>query len=327
MFRIPDPELQISFSVALADIRQMYLQEALSETIKTLDITEIDKQLGEMVPKESLRDLAIHGLRGELIFPVPYILRANPRLLGYYRLLYGYSQKEFYTTATGVSRFKILESRGTISDALDADIDDLCMSLVDAGVMLLDGIGTGRVSSGFLDDLTLLTVGPQLRGGANVKKGAAGIVKVFDAIHEIVRTATVSATPNRIEIKNAAERKVLIEFAPDPDIIIREEMDSGTYRHLIAIEVKAGSDFSNIHNRLGEAEKSHQKARDDDYNECWTVVNVDRIDMVVARRESPSTSRFYRISDITSGVGAEFEDFRNRVISLTGIKSSPSGSI
>ena len=89
------------------------------------------------------------------------------------------------------------------------------------------------------------------------------------------------------------------------------------------IEVKAGEDFSNIHNRIGEAEKSHQKARARGFVECWTVVNVDRLDMAMARRESPSTNRFYRLSAIVSRVGDEYTDFRNRVISLTGIKVSP----
>ena len=97
-------------------------------------------------------------------------------------------------------------------------------------------------------------------------------------------------------------------------------MSKGRYDKKIAIEVKAGSDFSNIHNRIGEAEKSHQKARAAGYVECWTVVNVDKVDIETARRESPTTNRFYRISDILSETGAEFEDFRHRVISLTGIK-------
>ena len=164
-----------------------------------------------------------------------------------------------------------------------------------------------------------MTLGPQLRGGANVRKGVAGIVKVFDAIHDIVKAAVIKAEPSRIEIKNAAGRTILIEFAPDPDIIIREEMVPGSYRELIAVEVKAGSDFSNIHNRIGEAEKSHQKARSSGYVECWTVVNVDKIDITMAHKESPSTNRFYRIWDIVKGSGAEYQDFRNRIISLTGI--------
>ena len=187
--------------------------------------------------------------------------------------------------------------------------------------MLLAGLGVSRINRALLDDLTLLTLGPQLRGGANVKKGAVGIGNVFDAIHDIVRRAVTRATANRIEIENAAGRTVLIESAPDPDIIIREEIAKGEYRELIAIEVKGGSDFSNIHNRIGEAEKSHQKARAAGYVECWTMVNVDKIDIPMARQESPTTNRFYRISDLTSNTGTEYQDFRNRVISLTGIKT------
>jgi hypothetical protein len=104
-----------------------------------------------------------------------------------------------------------------------------------------------------------------------------------------VHASVVKVEETRIEIKNAAGRTVLIEFAPDPDIIIREEMRPGHFRELIAIEVKAGSDFSNIHNRIGEAEKSHQKAKHSGYVECWTVVNVDKVDTTMARKESPST--------------------------------------
>jgi hypothetical protein len=96
-------------------------------------------------------------------------------------------------------------------------------------------------------------------------------------------------------------------------------MRAGSFRHLIAIEVKAGSDFSNIHNRVGEAEKSHQKAKEAGYVECWTVVNVDKIDVTMARRESPTTNRFYRISDLISVSGNEYQDFKDRVVSLTGI--------
>lgn len=321
MFKIPDPELQIDFYAVLAKIRGEYLQDALAATVKKLDVTEIDKALAVLVPRLSLATLASHGLRGELMFPVPLILAENPRLLGYYRLLYGFSQKEFYTTETGVSRFQSMEKRGVLSAANAAVLADLCQALAGAGTLLLNGIGAKRISQALLDDLTLLTLGPQLRGGANVKKGAAGIVMVFGAIRDIVKAAVKEATVNRIEIENAAGRRVLIEFASDPDIIIREEMSRKNFRELIAIEVKGGSDFSNIHNRIGEAEKSHQKAKACGYVECWTVVNVDRIDMEMAKRESPTTNRFYRISDLVNGNGLEYQDFRSRVISLTGIRS------
>ncbi len=318
--RIPPPDLQIEFSVALAEIRRLYLQEALGDTVRTINIAALDKQLGQLVPPDALAKMAAHGLRAELIFPVPTLLKANPHLLGYYRLLYGFSQKIFYTAETGVGPFKSMEMRGVLSTALEPQLEPLCKELIQCGRALLDGIGPTRISRDLLDDLTLLTVGPQLRGGANVKRGAVGIVKVFEAIHAIVKSATVGFNETQITVKNAAGRTVYVEFAPDPDIVIREEMAPASFAEKIAIEVKAGEDFSNIHNRIGEAEKSHQKARARGFVECWTVVNVDRLDDKMARRESPSTNRFYRLSAIVSGTGAEYTDFRNRVISLTGIK-------
>jgi hypothetical protein len=319
---VPDPELQASFASALSEIRAAYLQDALREAVITLAVPAIDAELAEFVPAHSLTTLAGHGLRGEMMFPVPSLLRANPRLLGYYRLLYGYSQKEFYGGATGIGRFRGMEDRGAIRVGIDDALDDLCRELCKAGALLLAAISNAKVSAVLLDDLTLLTLGPQLRGGANVRKGSAGIRTVFNAIHEIVESAVTSLTGTQITIVNAAGRTVLIEFAPDPDIIIREEMRTGQYRQLIAIEVKAGSDFSNIHNRIGEAEKSHQKAKSAGYVECWTVVNVDKIDVMMAHRESPSTNRFYRVSDIVSAQGDDYQDFRDRVISLTGIAST-----
>lgn|SRR5574341_99429 len=320
-FNIPTPELQIDFSFALAEIRNLYLQEALSKTIRTLTIAEIDKELAAFVPSPYLASLASHGLRGELLFPVPVVLKANPVLLGYYRLLLGFSQKEFYTTKTGASSFRALEEKGRLAEKTSAQLQNLCSALIESCCALLDGIGPARISRELLDDLTILTLGPQLRGGANVKKGTAAIVRVFKVIHAIVKHAAQKALTSQIVIRNAAGRKVLIEFAPDPDIIIREEMSADNYRNMIALEIKGGTDFSNIHNRLGEAEKSHQKARSAGYVECWTVVNVDRIDMDLAKKESPLTNRFYRLSGLESGKSEEFADFKNRIISLTGIAS------
>jgi hypothetical protein len=320
-FHVPVPELQIDFSFALAEIRNLYLQDALSKTIRTLTIAEIDKELAAFVPSSYLSELASHGLRGELLFPVPIVLRANPVLLGYYRLLLGFSQKEFYTAKTGASPFKMMEEKGRLTEKAAAQLQDLCQALIASGCALFDGIGSARLSRELLDDLTILTLGPQLRGGANVKKGTAAIVRVFKVIHSIVKHAAMKALASQIVIRNAAGRKVLIEFAPDPDIIIREEMSKDNYRNMIALEIKGGTDFSNIHNRLGEAEKSHQKARIAGYVECWTVVNVDRIDIDLAKKESPSTNRFYRLSELESRAGEEYADFKNRIISLTGIAS------
>ncbi|KAF0220738.1 MAG: type II site-specific [Geobacteraceae bacterium] len=234
---VPSPQLQIDFSFALAQIRSLYLQDALFATIETMDLAIVDRELNKHVPKKCLNALARHGLRGELLFPVPSVLAHNPRLLGYYRRLLGISQKEFFSTETGISPFRRMEDQGIISKSVQERLHELCRALIYASSELLEGIGVDRVSKELLDDLTLLTVGSQLKGGANVKIGAAGTFKVFEIIHDIVRHAAVTSNPKEIEIRNAAGRKVLIEFAPDPDIIIREEMAKDNFRNIIAIEV------------------------------------------------------------------------------------------
>lgn len=206
--------------------------------------------------------LAQYGLRAELLFAVPAVLEANPYLLGYYRLLMGYSQKEFYgrDKGFGVGYFKSMEEKGKTSKTAAADLPDLCVAFCATASALLAGVGPLRVSRELLDDLTLLTVGPQLRGGANNQRGTDGIVQVFEIIREIVAHAAAEVRESAIEVNSATGRPFLIEFAPDPDIIIREEMEHQHYRNVVAIEVKSGTDVSNIHNRIGEAEKSHQKA-------------------------------------------------------------------
>lgn len=61
--------------------------------------------------------IASFGLRGEVFIPVPCVLRANPYLLGYYRLLLGLSQKETYNKGP-FGRFKAMEERGEIPGKL-----------------------------------------------------------------------------------------------------------------------------------------------------------------------------------------------------------------
>lgn len=249
-FNLPPPDLQVTFALKLIDVRSHILQDALKSTVRTLDIEALDKELARLAPKAGLSTLASHGLRGELVFPVPLVLAKSPRLLGYYRLLFGYSQKLFYTSATGFGRFKSMEDRGVVSERNMADLSEMCKHLSDIGVMLLAGVGSKSVSDQFLDDLTLLTLGPQFRGSANVDIGAEGIEVAFGIIREIVREAIEDENENQLKLKNAAGRVVHIEVAADPDIRIVEIMTSGSERHLIAIEVKGGRDFSNIHNRV-----------------------------------------------------------------------------
>ena len=116
------------------------------------------------------------------------------------------ARKSFTPLKPAFPGFQNMEKKGYFTAATKAEIPALCEAMIPAGESLLDGIGAKRLSRELLDDLTLLTSGPQLRGGANVKRGAAGIVKVFGAIHDIVRKAAINAVATRIEIKNAAGR-------------------------------------------------------------------------------------------------------------------------
>jgi len=101
-----------------------------------------------------------------------------------------------------------MEERGYVSDLLAAKLPELCEGFAQAGALLLAGIGTVRLSATLLDELTLLTLGPQLRGGANVRKGTAGIQTVFNAIHQIVQHSVYEMGATQIKIQNAAGRMV-----------------------------------------------------------------------------------------------------------------------
>lgn len=276
------PNTQVGFANTLKELRETFLQDALATTVAVMEINILDSELHEYVNNGSLQTLATHGMRGELLFAVPSILEKNPRLLGYYRLLLGYSQKGFYTAATGAGMFKSLEEKGSLSQKQRSALPELCRALNLSAKYMLEHLEDQMISSGFFDQLTLLTLGPQLRGGANVQKGTSAISQVFDVVYQIVSASVVRSNSRCIELKNNSGRTVYIQFAADPDIVIREELATDKYRNLVAIEVKGGQDYSNIHNRVGEAEKSHQKAKKDGYVECWTVVNVDRIDMNMA---------------------------------------------
>lgn len=317
--RLEKPSTQIEFARALSSIRQTHLQDALLSSVSLLDIKNIDTELHLFADDTSLQVLARHGIRGELLFAVPCLLLNNPHLLGYYRLLLGYSQKSFYTSSSGIGMFKSMEERGTISPRQCTSLPSLCYALNENASVLLESLIEDQISRSFFDQLTLLTLGPQLRGGVNVKRGSSATLQVFQILLSIIGPAVIRSDSHNIELKNKADRRVLIQFAADPDIVIREEINNGLFRNLVAIEVKGGQDYSNIHNRIGEAEKSHQKAKKSGYIECWTIVNVDSFDLSMAKRESPTTNHFFRISQISNPNTEEGITFSSEIRSIISI--------
>ncbi len=319
-FETPLPDTQINFFHRLEEIKKSMLQEALFETLESADIGKIDRQLRKYVVNSDLQLLAKYGLRGEIIFAVPYLLELNPSLIGYYRLLLGLPQKSFYSGERGLGFgfFKSMESKGTISNDQKKELHECCKALVASASILLKSINEASISQSLFRDLTLLTLGSQLRGGRNNALGNAATKMVFELIKQIVKPAIISSTNTELILKNAAGREIVIKFASDPDIVVIEKLQSGKYKNRIAIEIKGGTDTANAHNRLGEAEKSHQKAKNAGFIECWTLIGA-KVDQETANKESPTTNRLYHIPYIMDEDSSEYQDFKENIIALVGI--------
>jgi hypothetical protein len=319
---LPSSNLQASIASELEEIRKLFLQQALAETVRRFDLRNINAELDALVPQNDLAQLASRGIRGELLFAVPCLLRANPKLLGYYRLLLGFSQKEFYNKSK-LARLEALESKGELPSRVAGEMEELCRALVTRASEMANAIGFSRITKELLDDLALLTLGPQLRGSRNTRIGKAANAAVFKIIERIVHHALSTSTGTKLKLSNASGRSVTIAFSADPDISVTEEISSKTVKSVVAIEIKGGADKSNIWNRLGEAEKSHQSAKQRGFVEFWTIYNVPDLDREKAREKSPTTTRFYSLIELSNATSDAFADFRDRLISLVGIKAAP----
>ena len=273
-FRILPPDLQVSFYYKLKEIRSVYLNEALKEAVGKASIAEIDAELNHHVSPEALKRVATFGVRGEILFPVPVLLRIDPFLLGYYRLLYGFSQKEFYKPP--FSRFRDMEDSGSIPDRVSKFIPDLALSLIRTGELLVENID--KISLNIVHELQLLTYGPLLRGSHNTSLGSAAEKEVKDAIRSILaRRVEIQEATHNMRFSNPKGEVIQLIFSGDPDVSIFVNETGEDAVPKLSIEIKGGTDFSNIHNRLGEAEKSHIKANDAGFEECWTIMAVQSL--------------------------------------------------
>lgn len=314
-FPVLVPTLQLGFYQRLEEARRAHLLPALLDHVGRLDMKKLHRDLYDLVGNERLSHVARKGIRGELVFPVPYLLTSKPTLIGYYRLLLGFSQKEFYKGP--FSRFKRMENDNDLTSATAKLLRPMCESLVESAWILVNGLP--ELSHNTLTALTLLTLGPQLRGSRNVNLGMEAIRTAFAMIKAIVSDHIIEEDENYLEVESAAGRIYRIEFSPDPDIAIRQSLADGRLRNRIAIEVKGGTDFSNVHNRLGEAEKSHQKAKAEGFTQCWTVINVSDIDRSVWKQETPTTNELFYLEAIADVRSTEHARFKEYLISELGI--------
>jgi len=319
------PATQIDFYARLQAVKERYLHNALKETIEaaTFDLPTLDGELALFADATSLKRLASFHLRGETFLPVPYLLKRNAHLLGYYRLLYGFSCKAFYDQGP-FKRFQRMEDDGLVDPRTEPSLPTLCRSLRATGGMLVEAIKS--VSRGTVFELQLLTLGPQFKGGGNVKVGQGAIDTFFTLLKSLLSPYNPKVKGRQLGFVNDSKLRVVVRVASDPDVSITQQLDAEE-RKLVAIELKGGTDASNIWNRLGEVEKSHLKAKAKGFNELWTVTRVDLTTVPAlenkARAQSPSTTRFFFLDRIVDSTTPEAVTFRQVLGSMMGVRLAP----
>ncbi len=141
---------------------------------------------------------------------------------------------------------------------------------------------------------------------------------VFIAIKEIVKKHIVKEEQRRLTIRNASGRTVVIAISSDPDVSIVEMV--GVAEHLkVAIEVKGGADVSNAHNRAGEAEKSHLKAKQKGYRDFSTIISKKGLALAKLQRESQTTTMWFDAVEALGRKGKDWNQFQERLAGAIGI--------
>ena len=318
---LPTPVRQFYVQDFLAAARKSVLSDVLLSTLTNIDPNELAAQLTKYAPTAARQTLQGAGIRDEHAFALPIVLLARPSLIGYYRLLAGVSQKQFYTTRAGTTAFKSMELENRISVAAQSRIGDLCLALNDSLGELITGI-PGGITKQDLDQLPLMMLGAQADGSWRTRIGQEATKQVYEGIKAIV-TASQTAFQEipegtSLTLINNSGRKITAALAADPDVVIREDIGSTSILK-VAIEIKGGTDSSNAHNRAGEAEKSHQKARLANASDFWTVISLARVDHAVIKGESPTTRQWFDVTEIVTMKGDAWDRFSNAVRIAMGI--------
>lgn len=322
----PSSARQVRFYQLLVAARTQWFMDALSDALSQLEQKVVKAQIGEYVPEDVQRILAAGGLRDEHVFPLPVVITKKPSLIGYYRLLLGAPQKSFYKGSTGMGRFKGMEELGTMTRSGEPYVPAFCLAMAKPLAELVRQIP--KITDRDLRELPLLTFGSQLQGSNNTQIGKTAMKEVFIAVKEIVKKHVIqspvklSAAQNekKVFLKNASGRTVVITLSHDPDLCIQELMEDNRPNSRVAIEVKGGTDVSNAHNRAGEAEKSHQKARKDyGFAEFWTIISKQGLQLVKLQKESPTTNLWFDIAEVLARDGPDWDEFRQRFAGACGI--------
>ena len=318
-YEFPPTGKQVYVAAFLARVRQTGLHDAVRDAARQVAAGTLRSEMTTYAPATGLQAIQGSGVRDEEVFAVPSLLRQAPGTLAYYRLLLGVSQKQFYTTKSGLNIFKPMEERQEINPAVDPNIGDLCTEMNEAMSVLMHALPQASLRQD-VDQLPLLTLGAQADGSWRGQIGATATKGVFEAMKAVVKGhgKPYTETDVSITVVNNSGREVTLALAPDPDLVIREDVQ-GSLVYKAAIEIKGGADYANIHNRVGEAEKSHQKARNDSAQDCWTVIDLNRADMTILRCESPTTREWLNVNDVLNQSGPGWSRLTTLTISAMGI--------
>ena len=182
----PSPSRQIAFHQLLVGARKTWLLDALAEALRTADPNTVKEQLSTYVPQDVQQVLAANGIRDEQVFPVPVVLEVKPTLIGYYRLLLGVPQKNFYKGHTGMGQFKSMETRGLFKMNRRPDLEGFCAAMAGSLADLVRQMAP-PISKRDISELPLITLGGQLQGSNNNLIGKRATEEVFITISELFK--------------------------------------------------------------------------------------------------------------------------------------------
>jgi hypothetical protein len=210
-----------------------------------------------------------------------------------------------------------MEVNGRLSEAQKEALPIFCEAMA-KGLADLVRQMSPRVTPRDVSEMPLLTIGSQFQGSNNNTIGKRAAQRVFSAISEIVKPFTTKREQRKLTLRNAAKRTVLITLMSDPDVCVQEHFGQELHNK-VALEIKGGTDKSNAHNRAGEAEKSHVKARKLGFRDFGTIIAKKGLDMQRLQRESPTTTSWFDVSQVLGREGEDWEEFRSRLAGEVGI--------
>ncbi len=318
-FNMPAVNKQVFVAGYFDKFKSGHMKEALIQACQNISPADLHRELVEYAPEKGLKRLMGTSIRDEEVFATPLLLRQSPGLLAHYRLLLGFSRKRFYESKTGLTRYKCLEERLVIPDDLLDGLPNLCLALNERACELVLSLDE-PVLQDDIKHLPLLTFGAQADGAWRNTIGTSAKAEVYDAIKAIVLESGVRIEEDEgsFTFHNNSTRVVSVFFSGDPDVVIRESAGSGVITK-VAIEIKGGRDKANVHNRAGEAEKSHQKALKEPIGECWTIMDLSLSSLDELKVESPSTRRWFDLRAVKSQDGRKWNEFKDLVKASLGI--------